>query len=59
MEEACLKIHAILSGYLVSPEQIDITSRFSHDFLSPEGIFILDPVMGSSNGSLYSAYNPD
>lgn len=53
-----LKFNAILSGYLVSPEQIDITSRFSHDFLSPDGIFILDPVMGD-NGRLYSAYNPD
>ena len=53
-----LKFNAILSGYLASPEQIDITSRFSRDFLSPDGIFILDPVMGD-NGRLYSAYSPD
>ncbi len=53
-----LKFNAILSGYLASPEQIDISSRFSHDFLACDGIFILDPVMGD-NGKLYSAYNPD
>lgn len=53
-----IKFNAILSGYLSSPKQIDITSQFSHDFLAGDGIFILDPVMGD-NGKLYSSYSPD
>lgn len=53
-----LHFDALLSGYLASPMQIDITAKFSRDFLALGGIFILDPVMGD-NGRLYSAYNPD
>ncbi len=50
-----LSFNAVLAGYLSSPGQIDITSEFVHEFLMPDGTFILDPVMGD-NGRLYSAY---
>ena len=50
-----LSFDAVLAGYLSSPEQIDITSAFVQEFQKPDGVFILDPVMGD-NGRLYQAY---
>lgn len=53
-----LSFHAVLAGYLSSPRQIGITREFVSHFLSSEGIFILDPVMGDK-GRLYSSYGSD
>ena len=50
-----LKFETILSGYLSSPSQIKMVSEFVKEFLKPEGLFILDPIMGD-NGRIYSAY---
>ncbi len=50
-----LSFDAVLAGYLASPEQIDITTAFVHEFQKSGGVFILDPVMGD-NGKLYQAY---
>ena len=57
-EKLGLSFPAILAGYLSTPRQIDITTDFVSRFLAPEGIFILDPVMGD-NGRLYSSYGPE
>lgn len=53
-----LRFNAVLAGYLSSPKQIGITAGFAEEFTAPEGIFVLDPVMGD-NGRLYSAYRSD
>lgn len=46
----------ILSGYLGSIEQIDMVSSIKKEFLSPNGKFIVDPVMGDS-GKLYAGFS--
>ncbi len=53
-----LKFDAVLSGYLSSVEQIEIVKDFVKEFLKPDGLFILDPIMGD-NGHLYSAYKSE
>jgi len=42
----------IYSGFLGSPRQIDIISRFIRHFSTQESLIVIDPVMGD-NGSLY------
>lgn len=55
-----LSFDGVLAGYLASPEQIEITKSFVHDFMreGDSSLFILDPVMGD-NGRLYPAYQRD
>lgn len=53
-----LKFDYILSGYLGSIEQIELVSQIKKDFLTNDGCFIVDPVMGDS-GSLYAGFTPE
>lgn len=46
----------IYSGYLGSPQQIDIISGFIKDFRKEEQLIVIDPVMGD-NGVLYSSFD--
>ena len=46
----------IYSGYLGSPQQIAIISRFIKDFRKEEQLIVIDPVMGD-NGQLYSSFD--
>jgi pyridoxine kinase len=49
-----LKIHfdAIYTGFLGSPQQIDIVKEFVHSFKQPNQLVVIDPVMGD-DGKLY------
>jgi pyridoxine kinase len=51
-KELDLQFDAIYSGYLASPEQIDIVRNFIIDFRKEKQFVIVDPVMGD-NGELY------
>lgn len=53
-----LKFDGILIGYLGSIEQIGLVEEIISNFLKPDGIVILDPVMGD-HGVLYSAFNEE
>lgn len=55
-KELGLMFDGILVGYLGSINQIKLMEKIVHDFLKPNGQFILDPVMGD-NGSLYSGFD--
>ncbi|MFZ5943177.1 MAG: pyridoxamine kinase [Bacillota bacterium] len=48
-----IEFDCIYSGFLGSPEQIDIISRFIDDFSHNSPLVVIDPVMGD-NGQLYS-----
>ncbi|WP_053955471.1 pyridoxamine kinase [Inediibacterium massiliense] len=48
----------IYSGFLGSPKQIDIVSRFIDLFGNKENLKVIDPVMGD-NGQLYSTMNEE
>ncbi len=52
-----LKFNGILTGYLGSPEQIDIVKGFLKGFKTQETITVIDPVMGDY-GKLYNSYSP-
>ncbi len=52
-----LRFNGILSGFLGSPEQINIVKHFFERFKSPDTIIVIDPVMGD-NGALYPSYSP-
>ena len=56
-EKLDLRFNGILTGYLASPEQIDIVKRFIENFKQTDTITVVDPVMGD-NGKLYPAYSP-
>lgn len=45
----------IYSGYLGSIEQIELVAQIKREFLSENGLFIVDPVMGDS-GELYAGF---
>jgi len=47
---------AIYTGYLGSPEQIDIIKGIFEDFKTKDNIIFVDPVMGD-NGKLYPAFD--
>ncbi len=47
-----ISFDAIYSGFLGSPEQIDIVSDFIDEFRIPDQIVVIDPVM-ADNGTLY------
>lgn len=53
-----LKFDGILSGYLSSPEQIDLTRKLITDCAKPDTVVIVDPVMGD-HGRLYSVFTED
>ena len=46
---------AVYSGYLGSPEQIDLVRRTWKEFSGPETLHIVDPAM-ADNGSLYKGF---
>ncbi|WP_129600722.1 pyridoxamine kinase [Anaerophilus nitritogenes] len=48
----------IYSGFLGSPKQIDIVSKFIDLFGNQENLKVIDPVMGD-NGTLYSTMNEE
>ena len=52
-----LEFEGILTGFLGSPEQIDIVRRFLKEFKGENTVTVIDPVMGD-NGKLYPTY-PD
>lgn len=53
-----LKFDAIYTGYLGSPEQIQIVSDFFDDFRSENTVNVVDPVMGDG-GKLYAGFTAD
>lgn len=58
-EWAKLDLHfaGILTGFLGSPEQIQIVKRFLDRFKTRETVTVIDPVMGDY-GKLYPTYSP-
>lgn len=52
-----LRFEGILTGYLGSPEQIDIVRHFLEHFKTENTVTVVDPVMGDY-GKLYPSYSP-
>ncbi len=52
-----LHFNGILTGFLGSPEQIEIVKRFLELFKKEDNIAVIDPVMGDY-GKLYPTYSP-
>lgn len=52
-----LQFNGILTGFLGSPEQVDIVRRFLERFKRTDTVTVIDPVMGDY-GKLYSTYSP-
>lgn len=52
-----LRFNGIITGFLGSPEQVDIVKRFLELFKTKENTVVIDPVMGD-DGRLYSTYSP-
>lgn len=52
-----LNFNGILTGFLGSPEQIDIVKSFLDNFKKDNTITVIDPVMGDY-GKLYPTYSP-
>ena len=50
-----LQFEGIMTGFLGSPEQIDIVRRFLQEFKRENTVTVVDPVMGD-NGKLYPTY---
>ena len=50
-----LRFEGILTGFLGSPEQIDIVRKFLKEFKNSHTITVVDPVMGD-DGKLYPTY---
>lgn len=57
-EDLGLQFEGILTGFLGSPEQIDIVGRFLQRFKSKRTVVVVDPVMGDY-GKLYPTYSPN
>ncbi len=55
-KELSLKFEGIYTGFLGSPEQIDIISKFIKDFSKKDTLVVIDPVMGD-DGKLYGTMN--
>ncbi len=51
-----LRFDCIYSGYLGSIEQIDFVAKIRREFLTENGTFVVDPVMGD-NGTLYKGFD--
>lgn len=56
-EKLRLRFNGILTGFLGSPEQIDIVKRFLERFQAEDTVTVIDPVMGDY-GRLYPTYSP-
>ena len=56
-EKLDLRFHGILTGFLGSPEQIQIVKSFFERFKTDSNITVIDPVMGDY-GRLYPTYSP-
>lgn len=52
------RFEAIYSGFLGSPRQVDIVSRFIDDFRREEQLVVVDPVL-ADDGKLYSTMGPE
>lgn len=57
-KELGITFDCIFSGYLGSQEQIRMVAEIKREFLKPNGLFIVDPVMGDE-GDLYAGFTPD
>ena len=53
-----LRFDALYTGYLGSPEQVEIVSRFFDDFGTADNYIIVDPVLGDA-GKLYAGFTTD
>ncbi|WP_330940377.1 pyridoxamine kinase [Bacteroides sp. MSB163] len=51
-----VQFDAFYTGYLGSPRQIQIVSDFIDDFRQPDGLVVVDPVLGD-NGRLYTNFD--
>ena len=56
-EKLSLRFDAVYSGYLASPEQIEIVKYFIKHFKREGAVTVIDPVMGD-DGRLYPSYSP-
>ncbi|MBE6903743.1 MAG: pyridoxamine kinase [Ruminococcaceae bacterium] len=53
-----LNFNGILTGFLGSPEQIDIVKHFFEYFKKEDAVIVIDPIMGDC-GELYPTYSPE
>ncbi len=53
-----LRFDAVYSGFLASVDQIDIVSDFIKTFRKPDGLAVVDPVMGD-DGCRYTTYTDE
>lgn len=53
-----IRFDAVYSGYLGSIEQIALVSQIKREFLKPDGLFFVDPVMGD-DGKLYAGFTDE
>ena len=53
-----IRFDIVYSGYLGNIKQIDLVKRIKNEFLTKDGLFIVDPVMGDE-GRLYSGFNSE
>ncbi len=51
-----LKFDIVYSGYLGNRKQIETVRLITREFLQPDGLFIVDPVMGDA-GKLYAGFD--
>ncbi len=56
-EKLQLQFAGILTGFLGSPDQIDLVESFFRRFRTPGTVTVVDPVMGDY-GRLYPSYSP-
>ena len=52
-----LHFHAFYTGYLGSPEQVQVVKDLLHDFKHEDDLVVVDPVLGD-NGNLYKGMSP-
>jgi pyridoxine kinase len=55
-KEMHLEFDAFYSGYLGSPEQIEIVKNFISDFKNGGNLVVIDPVLGD-NGTIYNGFD--
>ena len=52
------RFNAFYTGYLGSPEQVQVVSELIQDFRRPNDLIVVDPVLGD-NGHLYKGMNEE
>ena len=57
-EKLDVQFDAIYTGYLGSPQQVHIVSRFIQEFRTQNNFVVIDPVLGD-NGKLYANFNEE